>query len=161
MECDIIIPVWNQRAVTEECARSILENTAGDYRIIVIDNASADETRQYLERLVSERSSRVMLIRNAVNEGFIKAVNKGIEASAAEYVCLLNNDTLVFDGWLTEMIKVAQADKTIGIVNPSSNNLGQRPAEGEALHDYAAKLRPLSGRSVELGSAIGFCMKIS
>jgi GT2 family glycosyltransferase len=58
------------------------------------------------------------------------------------------------------MIAVAEAAPDIGIVNPSSNNLGQRPEGGEPVELYAERLRGYSGSLVELGSAIGFCMLI-
>jgi hypothetical protein len=73
---------------------------------------------------------------------------------------VLNNDTIVTRGWLEEMVSVASASADIGIVNPSSNNLGQRPASGEPVERYAESLRAQAGKSVELGAAIGFCMLI-
>lgn len=161
MICDIIIPVWNQLAFTKDCIDSVLRNT-GDvgYRVVIIDNASGEETRLYLESVRDEGMSRVLLIRNEKNAGFIKAVNQGIAASDSPYVCILNNDTLVTDGWLSEMISVASGSDDTGIVNPSSNTLGQRPSSGEPLELYAQKFKPHTGRSVELGAAIGFCMLI-
>ena len=43
-------------------------------------------------------------------------MNKGMKFSTSSYVCLLNNDILITDGWLEEMIKVAESDPKIGIV---------------------------------------------
>ena len=161
MLCDIIIPVWNQPAFTKTCVDSVLKNT-GDVgsRMVIIDNASSEDTRLYLEGVRDESPSRVLLIRNEDNLGFVKAVNQGIGASDSPYVCVLNNDVLVMDGWLAEMIKVAGIAHDIGVVNPSSNTLGQRPAKGEPVELYAEKMKSLSGRLVELGAAIGFCMLI-
>ena len=177
MNCDIIIPVWNQRKFTEDCIDSIFRNTQGvdtstelsidpersrrvDYSIILIDNASDDETLRYLSELKTAKPGQVAVIRNEKNLGFVKAVNQGIAASVALYVCLLNNDTLVTKGWLKEMIDIAESSADIGIVNPSSNNLGQKPAAGEPLELYAGKIAGESGNSIELGAAIGFCMLI-
>ncbi len=161
MNCDIIIPVWNQLVLTKDCIESIFKNTASaDYRIILVDNASDDETKNYLEGLSSSWPKQIALVRNEKNLGFIKAVNQGIAASSAPYVCLLNNDTLVTKNWLKEMIAIAESSGDIGIVNPSSNNLGQRPAGGEPLELYAEKISKVSGQFIELGAAIGFCMLI-
>jgi len=63
-------------------------------------------------------------------------------------------------GWLKEMTEVANMAGDIGIVNPSSNNLGQRPATGQPLELYAESLKSQAGKFVELGAAIGFCMLI-
>lgn len=161
MECEIVIPVWNQLSLTKDCVESIFKNTRDtDYRIIFIDNASDGETRHYLEGLKAMWPAQIALIRNDENLGFIKAVNQGMAASGAPYVCLLNNDTLVTKNWLKEMIAIAASADDIGIINPSSNNLGQKPASGEPLELYAGKIAREKGCSVELGAAIGFCMLI-
>ena len=160
MKCDIVIPVWNQLSLTRDCIESITKNTAGGYRLIVVDNASADDMKSFLKGLEAEKGKSLLVIRNDSNLGFIKAVNRGIMASNAPYVCILNNDTLVTRGWLEEMIRIIDAAKDIGIVNPSSNNLGQKPAPGESVESYAKNFKPESGKFIELGSAIGFCMLV-
>ena len=160
MRCDIIIPVWNQPVFTKDCVDSIAKNTHGDYRLIIIDNGSDDRTRIYLEGLKARTHCPVLLMRNEKNVGFIKAVNQGIKASVEPYVCIVNNDTLVTRGWLSEMVGVISSAPDIGVVNPSSNTLGQKPVRGEPIELYAVSLKKLSGTYVELGSAIGFCMLI-
>ena len=149
IKCDIIIPVWNERELTDRCIESIEKNTTSGYGIILVDNASNTETASYLKNLSEKNKDTVTLIRNEENFGFPKAVNQGIFLSNAPYLCILNNDTEVYKGWLKEMIKVAESDAAIGIVNPSSNNLGQeKPLEG------------FSGKWIEMSSCIGFCMLI-
>lgn len=160
MNCDIIIPVWNQLSFTKDCIDSIKKNTDAPHRLVIIDNASDDETKHCLESVAKKDGPKALLIRNDTNVGFIKAVNEGMRASESKFVCVLNNDTIVTKGWLKEMVAVAESAKDIGIVNPSSNNLGQKPLEGEPVEHYAEKLRQQKGRSVELGAAIGFCMLI-
>lgn len=160
MNCDIIIPVWNQLTFTKDCIESIKRNTSGEYRLIIIDNASDDETGKYLESIKLSAGKPVTLIRNDENMGFVKAANQGMTASDAHFVCILNNDTIVAKGWLNEMIDIANSAGDIGIVNPSSNNLGQKPADGEPVDLYAEKISKSSGQHVELGAAIGFCMLI-
>lgn len=160
MKCDIIIPVWNQLAFTKDCIESIVNCTCGDFGVIIVDNASEDETKSYLESVKASGELPLILIRNEENLGFIKAVNQGISASKAPLVCLLNNDTIVTKDWLREMSDIANISPDIGVVNPSSNNLGQRPASGEPVEKYAEKIRLNSGQCTELGAAIGFCMLI-
>ena len=127
MICDIVITVWNNFELTKSCIDSIIKNTDADYRLIIIDNASNDETKKYLEQFKDKEGARVLLIRNENNLGFIKAVNQGMKLSGAPYICLINNDTIVTKGWLAEMIRVAEGSPRIGLINPSSNTLGQKP----------------------------------
>jgi len=149
IKCDIIIPVWNEPELTRKCVESIEKNASLGYRIILVDNASGNETASYLKGLSERNKGRVTLIRNEENVGFPKAVNQGIALSSAPYLCILNNDTEVYKGWLSEMIGIAEANPDIGILNPASNNLGLcKPLEG------------LSGKWIEMSSCIGFCMLI-
>ena len=149
VKCDIIIPVWNERELTEKCVQSIKKNTILPHRIILVDNASVAETASYLKELSEKNKGYVILIRNEENLGFPKAVNQGMSISGAPYLCVLNSDTEAYKGWLEEMILITEKDPAIGIVNPSSNNLGQSgPLEG------------FSGKWIEMSSCVGFCMLI-
>lgn len=149
MKCDIIIPVWNEKELTAKCIGTILDNTRFSYRIIIIDNGSDPEIAQYLNKLAGQKPELIYLKRNDKNQGFPKAVNQGIKFSDAPYICILNNDTEVYKDWLTEMIKIAESSSDIGIVNPASNNLGQkRPEAG------------FSGKWIEMAACTGFCMLI-
>jgi len=148
VKCDIIIPVWNERVLTEKCIKSISENTDIPHRLTLVDNASALETASYLKELSGNKDA-VILIRNEENMGFPKAVNQGIKSSSAPYLCILNNDTEVHKGWLSEMIKIAESNPNIGIVNPSSNNTG-----------HPKPLNGFLGKYIEISSCIGFCMLI-
>ncbi len=158
MKCDLIIPVWNLKDYTQQCVESIIKNTEYPYRLIIIDNGSEKETKEYLEGLKKDsRLSGYVLIRNEENQGYTIATNQGLEASDAEYVCLHNNDTIVMKGWLKEMVKVAELSREVGIINPASNNLGQRRPWYMSLEKYAEKLKRLySGSYIELATAIGF-----
>ena len=147
MTCDIIIPVWNQLRLTRDCVEHIVKNTHYPYRLIIIDNGSEKQTEEYLEELSGDNNLHVTLIRNETNLGYVKAINQGLRASDADYVCVLNNDTTVDENWLEELIKVAQNDSKIGIVNP-----------GGSLR--SSKKKELSGIWIEIGFATGFCMLI-
>ena len=122
MKCDIIVPIWNELDITKRCIESILENTKFAYHLIIIDNASKPDVRTYLEG-IKRKIPDLSLIRNEENLGYVKAINQGLRLADSEFVCLLNNDTIVTDGWLREMVALADNNPEIGIINPSSNNL--------------------------------------
>ena len=160
MKVDIIIPVWNQLNFTKDCIEAVFQNTIYPFHLIIIDNASDTPTKNYLDKLAKDRHNSVTLLKNEKNLGFIKATNQGIKVSSAPYICLLNNDTCVTQGWLTEMIKVAQSSEDIGIVNANSNTLGCNPKKGESVEMLAGKLKSHTGKYSELAWACGFCMLI-
>ena len=157
-QCDIIIPVWNQWEATKRCLESIEKNTTYPVSIIIIDNASDDKTAQSLADFKTKTTLDISVVRNQENEGFVKAVNKGASLSSAEYICIMNNDTIVSKGWLREMVTIIEENPDIGIVNPSSNNLGQHLPKGITLDEHAEDIKSQKGRYTELGSALGFCM---
>ena len=158
--CDIVIPVWNQLEYTKECLMSLFKSTSFAFRLIIVDNASDTRTAQYLDSVKEKNPEQVALIINSENLGFVKAANRGIKKSTAPYVCLLNNDTQVAKGWLTEMVKVAEARDDIGIVNPNSNTLGWKPKKRQSLEAVAQELKSYSGEYSRLPWASGFCMLI-
>lgn len=157
MKCDIIIAVWNELEITRNCINSLIRHTAFPYRLIIIDNASHSEVRDYLESLKSGISD-FLVIRNEENLGFVKAMNQGLKQSSAEFICLMNNDTVVTEGWLNEMIDIAERNIEIGIVNPSSNTLAQVLPKDETIDSYAKNLKRFKGQWGELGQCSGFCM---
>lgn len=116
---DIIIPVHDQAELTKKCLGSIFANTCGRYSIILIDNASNADTTALLKDVVSSHDN-VKMINNSDNLGWVKAVNQGLKASAADYVFIMNNDTVVrTDGWATKLIEAAESDGSVGLVNPA------------------------------------------
>lgn len=155
--CDIVIPVWNQPEITRNCFESIARFTNSPYKVIVIDNGSDELTKVYLQES-SKLFPSYKLIRYEENMGFVKATNSGLREATAEYICLLNNDTIVTQDWLSEMISVMH-DKRIGALNPSSNSWGQWPHDRN-VQEYAKSLLPEKGKWQETGYCIGFCMMI-
>jgi GT2 family glycosyltransferase len=147
-KCDIVIPVWNELESTKKCITLLKDNTRYPYRLIVVDNGSVEPTKAYLESL-KELFPGYLLIRNNTNLGFVKAVNQGMRAAENSYVCLLNNDAYVKDGWLTSLTETVESGPaSIGIANPTSNVFGKDSTDGAA------------SEFQELDSARGFCMLI-
>ena len=161
MKCDLILLSWNNLAFLKQCVESVMRCTGVPSRLIIVDNGSTEDgLREYLSALKDSPSVRIEVIFNRLNEGFSRGTNKGMSASRAPYVCLLNNDIIVTDGWLEEMIKAAESDPSVGIVNPSSNNFGLRFGKDTTLGEFALGFRDHSGEWVEMNACVGFCMLI-
>lgn len=89
----IIIPVMNKSGYTRAILENIREATHVDHEVIVIDNASNDDTPEVL------KSSGARVIRNERNVGVYAAWNQGLRAARGAYIAILNNDLLLPDGW--------------------------------------------------------------
>ncbi|HWW77791.1 MAG TPA: glycosyltransferase family 2 protein, partial [Pyrinomonadaceae bacterium] len=109
----VIIPVFNKAEFTFQCLRSLVrEVDFGDTEVIVVDNASTDETAE----LLSHFKGFVRVIRNAENRGFVDACNQGAAESRGRYLVFLNNDTVVLPGWLEALVETAGRDESAGAV---------------------------------------------
>jgi len=124
----IIIVNYNGEKFLKKCLSSIKRQTYSDFEIIIVDNGSTDGSVKFVKR---EYLGSVRLIENSQNLGFGKGNNQGIMISKGEYVALLNNDTEVEPNWLSELVKVAQSDKRIGMC-ASKIILGDNQAQIDA-----------------------------
>jgi GT2 family glycosyltransferase len=119
---DIIVPVYNAAADVAQCVASVLEKSSGDYRLILIDDASpSPDIGRLFERWKQENISHRLLLRNEINLGFTGTVNRGMALSRRDVV-LLNSDTMVTTGWLEALQRCVYSDDRIGTATPFSNN---------------------------------------
>ncbi len=108
---------WNRRDDTLACVRSLLELDYPNFRIVVVDNASGDDSVS----AIRARFPAVEVIANRSNVGFAAGMNVGIEwalAAGAGYVFVMNNDTLVDKQMLSELVEEAEQSSTIGLAGP-------------------------------------------
>ncbi|MCK4966733.1 glycosyltransferase family 2 protein [bacterium] len=114
----IILLNWNGYDLTRECISSLFKISYTNYKIIVVDNCSEDDS---YSKLKSEFDGDVVFIANESNLGFTGGNNVGITRAIennADYVLLLNNDTVVDELFLDELINKAVSDDKIGILGP-------------------------------------------
>lgn len=100
---DIVIPNYNGVALLEACLSSIYAQSYKNWRIILVDNGSTDDSVSYLRQHYPE----VRLLALPENTGFSAAVNQGIEAGDAPLVLLLNNDTELAVDCLQQLVDAA------------------------------------------------------
>lgn len=158
--CDIIVVTWNQLDYIKGCVESIFKHTDVRSRLIIVDNASREDTCAYLKSLNGNAVVDVKLIFNPENLGPGKARNIALREIEADYACFVDSDVTVTTGWLSNMIDVAEANSDIGMVNPSSNNFNQVPPGDMSLDEYAVSLEPYKDKYLEVGHCISFCLLI-
>ncbi len=112
----IVIPVYNKVELTKQCIEAIFKNTVyPNYEIIIVNNASTDDTFNYLDKL-KEINPKIKVINNNENLGFAKAINQGANIASGKYLVLLNNDTIPLENWLTNLINTINSNDKIAIV---------------------------------------------
>ena len=109
---DIILVSYNTAEYTVRAIESVfVETKETDVNLIVVDNASTDNS----VALIEEKFPQVEVIQTGKNLGFAGGVNVGAKAGTAEYVLLLNPDTVILDGAVDKLVTFAKENKKSGI----------------------------------------------
>jgi GT2 family glycosyltransferase len=108
----IIIVNYNGKALLDDCILSIRKTEASESEIIIVDNASTDDSCNYIRN----KYPFVKLIELNKNYGFAKANNVGALYASGEFLIFLNSDTVVTKGWLYSLLEVMLSDPSIGAV---------------------------------------------
>lgn len=120
----VIVVTYNNIELTKACLASLEEHTNHEnLEIIVVDNASSDGTPTLLNDWVSQGENRKIIL-NDDNRGFAAGNNLGLAIADGEYLVLLNNDTFVTPGWVRTLYRHLERNKSIGIIGPVTNNIG-------------------------------------
>ncbi|MBB03145.1 MAG: glycosyl transferase family 2 [Planctomyces sp.] len=141
----IVLVLFNRAELTYWCLQSCLANIRTPFEIVIYDNGSTDQTAALLDRL-----ENVKIIRDPDNVGYVKAVNRGAEASSGEYLLLLNNDTQLTAGSIETAIEDLKANPTIGgvgarLILPS----GTLQEAGSIIWSDGSALGYCRGRQIE------------
>ncbi|MEE9337700.1 MAG: glycosyltransferase [Methylococcaceae bacterium] len=109
----ITFACYNQVEYTRQCIDSMIQHGTDLSRLVVIDNGSTDDTRNYLQSIPLGG-----LIFNQANLGCGVAWNQGALALQAEWTIIMNNDVLVSANWIENLIHTAEKNK-LKIISPS------------------------------------------
>jgi GT2 family glycosyltransferase len=122
----VVIPTTiDGRALLEACLISIERNESpARTELIVVDNASLDDTAEYLEQLSESGFFNIKVISNPVNRGVAAAYNQGLQAASAEIVVFLHNDAELFTPVFGDLEHALRANPEFGIVATRSLPLG-------------------------------------
>jgi len=111
--------------------------------IIVVDNAS----RENPEAVIREKFPEVKLIVSSVNLGFAGGNNLGLRVAAGKYFLLLNNDTILFPGFLTTLVDFMESHPDAGMASPKV----LYPDGKTIQYAGARRINALTGRGKRLG----------
>lgn len=110
----VVILNWNGRGFLEQFLPSVCASTYPGLRIVVADNASTDDSVQF----VKDHFPEVELVHNSKNGGFAEGYNEALLQVEAEYYILLNQDVEVTSGWIEPLIALMEQHQEIGACQP-------------------------------------------
>ena len=120
MELAIAVLNWNGKKLLKRFLPSVIENSP-EANVFIIDNASDDGSQNYIKK----NHPKVQLIQLDSNFGFAGGYNRGLKKINAELVCLLNNDVLVKEKWLTPILDHFKTNPKTVIAQPHIMNLNR------------------------------------
>jgi GT2 family glycosyltransferase len=153
----VVVVTYNNLDLTKACLHSL--EAYSDYsnlEVIVVDNASADDTPAFLREWAESGSGRHIVL-NVDNRGFAAANNQGLALATGDYLVMLNNDTYVTPGWIATLVGHLRHSEKLGMLGPVTNNIGNEArieihydsmdemldAAVDYTHRHAGQLTPL------------------
>jgi GT2 family glycosyltransferase len=169
----IVIPVHGDIAATVACLDSVRAACNGrrDWRVVVVEDATPE---QAIIAELNERAQRseFTLMRNPLNLGFARSVNRALATRrSGEDVLLLNADTILPPGAIERLAAAVASDPLIGTATPLSNNgedtsfprrftANPMPEIGEIARLDGLAQRANAGQRIEMPNGVGFCLYI-
>lgn len=115
----VIVTAAKRIIELQSCLISFAEHIdPADIEIIVVDNASLDDTFDYLNQLEENDLFRFKAITNRENKGFAFAANQGMDVAEGEYFCIVHNDVIFNDNALSLMVDQMEINRDIAILGP-------------------------------------------
>ena len=109
----VVMVTYGGKQWVEPAVDALVANTDAPFELIVVDNASSDGVQDVLRSIGGAR-----LFFNDRNVGFGPGANQGVLHAIGRYVCILNSDAFVEQGWLPPLIEVLETDPRAGAVVP-------------------------------------------
>jgi len=107
----IVVVTYNHAARSLSCLRSIAEHAPAGAEVIIVDNASSDETPSLLQRVEGAR-----ILVNEENLGFLRACNQAVAHALGDSILLLNNDALLLPGSIEAALGTLESSEAVGVV---------------------------------------------
>lgn len=110
----VVIITRNRKKITLDCLQSVLRMNYPAFEVILVDNASNDNTVE----AVKKKFPKVRIAASPINLGLNGGRNLGQKKAKGKYILFLDSDTIVDKDLIKELVKIAETDPSIGIVCP-------------------------------------------
>jgi len=136
----IIIVNWNAEKYIKNCIESLINQTYKNFEIILVDNASSDNSVEIIEK----KFPQVKIIKNSSNLGFAEGNNIGIKESNGNLIALFNPDAVADKDWISKLVSVLTSSDKIAGVTGKLFYLGDQFGK-DAIFCTWSKISPISG----------------
>lgn len=115
----VLVPVYNNEKINL-CIDSVLKQTFTDFELLIIDNASTDNTAEVIRQY---KDKRIILVVNEENIGPTGSLHKGIDLVSTKYISRLDADDLMLEDRLEKQVKFLEENPEYGIVGSWTRNI--------------------------------------
>jgi glycosyltransferase involved in cell wall biosynthesis len=115
---DIVVPCYNYGRFLEACVGSVLDQSIVDVRVLIIDDASSDDSLSVANRMATAEP-RVSVITHSRNQGHISTYNEGIAWASSDYFLLLSADDLLVQGAIERATRILDANPDVVLTHGS------------------------------------------
>ena len=141
----IALPVFNGANFIKEAIESILLQDSTDFELVIVDNASTDNTIQIINEFQSDARLKLIACENHV--GQVENVNRSVTYCIADWIHFFCHDDIMLQGCVTEIVKIIKSlpkDNSIALISHQPawlfmNNIVKAPfntIEGKTIMDY-------------------------
>lgn len=167
----VVVVSYNSSSTIATCLESVLSTLGPGDEVIVVDNASQDETPYYLQTLAG-KDKRLVVRALETNRGYAGGAAEGVRLARNDYVIFLNPDTQVFGPWVYQLLQPMLENADVAASGPVSNyaagsqNVGlygdlQRVTGQISIEQIRQNLAAQwQGKFVETKLLIGFCLAV-
>jgi len=120
----VVLLSYNSREYLEKFIPFVLKTDYPDYKLIIVDNASTDDTQDFLKMKYPD----VDILKIEVNRGFTNGFVESLSCIKAKYYALLTSDVEVAPNWLTPLVKAMDEDEALGACQPKIKAFNERDA---------------------------------
>lgn len=131
----VIMPIYNEEEYIEDCIRSILAQTEGNFEFIIIDDCSTDRTVEIIENLIETTGDdRIVLVKGEVNRGLTKNLNIALGMAKGKYIARMDGDDIAVDKRFETQVKYLENHPDIILISCNTNTFGDQ----SLVSDYVA-----------------------
>ncbi len=121
----IVIPTYNRKILVERLIKSILKSTYKNLEIIVIDDASADNTLEYISSKF-RKNKNIKIFRNKINQFAAGSKNIGQSKAQGKFIAFIDDDNVVDQQMIEKLVNVLLKNDVVGEVGPINYNFNKK-----------------------------------
>jgi glycosyltransferase involved in cell wall biosynthesis len=146
----VVIPTCNRRDLLERCLHALTIQTHGHIEIIVIDDASTDDTPQFMNQFIDQHPSlTIHYLRNKAHAGANPSRNRGILAATGTFIAFEDSDCIAEPNWIENLLRGFTSDQVVAVVglvkDPPPTNIYELAFRGTHRVTDSAHARRLVG----------------